>query len=58
MARVERKKDLNQKQLVIPKSVKSKYPWVKRKKRNDRRSGKEDAATVDVELCCNNKSKS
>lgn len=34
-----KKKDFNQKQLMIPKSAKSKYPWVKGKNRNDGKSG-------------------
>lgn len=37
--RKEKKKDFSQKQLMIPKSAKSKYPRVKGKKRNDGESG-------------------
>lgn len=37
--RGKKKRDFNQKQLMIPKSAKSKYPRVKGKKRNDGESG-------------------
>lgn len=55
------RKKINQKQLIIPKSVNSKYPWVKGKKKNDGKGGQlkgEQAASLGVQICCNNKSKS
>lgn len=61
MASVRGEWKWNQKQLIIPKSVNSKYPWVKGMKKNERKGGQleaEEAASVGVQLCCNNKSKS